>query len=115
MADDVIEMLTSDQDEAEPPAKKLRCTIDVERVIMGQRLSDIEIHFSQRLLKSQFPEIIGLQSTLLQDKSHVSKEPNHSKLQIIHCSERDRWITATTIGCELRVIKVYDSLYTMHT
>ena len=37
-ADDVIEMLASDEDEAEPPAKKLRCTIDVERVIMGQNL-----------------------------------------------------------------------------
>ena len=84
-ADDVIEMLTSDEDEAEPPAKKLRCTSDVERVIMGQRLSDIEINFSQRLLKSQFPEINGLQSMLLQDKSHVSKEPGHNKVQIIHC------------------------------
>ena len=35
-ADDVIKMLTSDEDEAEPPAKKLKCTIDVEQVIMGQ-------------------------------------------------------------------------------
>ena len=34
-----------------------------------------------------------------------------NKLQIIHCSERDHWITATTIGCEVGVIKVYDSLY----
>ena len=42
----------------------------------------------------------------------MSKEPNHNKLQVIHCSERDHWITATTIGCELGVIKVYDSLYT---
>ena len=37
----------SDEVEAKPPAKKLRCTIDVERVIMGQRLSDIEKNFSQ--------------------------------------------------------------------
>ena len=42
----------------------------------------------------------------------MSKEPNHNKLQITHCSESDHWITATTIGCELRVIKVYHSLYT---
>ena len=41
----------------------------------------------------------------------MSKEPNHNKLQIIHCSEKDHWITATTIGCEVGVIKVYDSLY----
>ena len=63
---------------------ELRYTIEGERVIMGQRLSDIEINFSQLLLKSQFPEINGLQSTLLQDKSHMSKAPNHNKLQIIH-------------------------------
>ena len=111
-ADDVIEMLTSDEDEVEPLAKKLRCTIDIERVIMDQKLSDIEINFSQRLLKAQFPEITGLESTLLQGKSHVSKEPNHNKLQIIHCEKRDHWITATTIGCEVGVIKVNDSLYT---
>jgi len=80
-------------------------------VIMGQKLHDIEIHFSQRLLKSQSPEIIGLQSTFLQAKSHVSKEPNHNKLQIIHCSERDHWIAATAIGCQVGVIKVYDSQY----
>ena len=49
----------------------------------------------------------------MQAKSHVSKEVNHNKLQIIHCSERNHWITATTIGCESGVIKVYDSLYTI--
>ena len=111
-ADNVIEMLTSDEDEAEPPAKKLRCTVNVERVIMGQKLSDIEINFSQRFLKSQFLEINGLESTFLQAKSHVSKEPNHNKLQIIYCSERDHWITATAIGCEPGIIKLYDFLYT---
>ena len=41
-----------DEVEAEPQAKKLRCTIDVELVIMGLRLSDTQINFSQRLLKS---------------------------------------------------------------
>ena len=75
---------------------------------MDQRLSDKEINFSQRLLKSQFSEISGLQSTLLQHKSHVSKEPNHNKLQIIHCGERVHWITATAIGCELELLKVHD-------
>ena len=51
----------------------------------------------------------------MQAKSCVSKEPNYNcyKLQIIHCSERDHWITATATGCEMGVIKVYDSLYTM--
>ena len=111
-ADDVVELLTSDEDEVEPPVKKLRCTIDMERLIMGQKLSDIEINFSQRFLKFQFPKINGLESTLLQGKNYVSKQPNDNKLQIIHCKERDHWIAATTIGCEVGVIKVYDSLFT---
>ena len=51
-------MLTSDEVEAEPPAKKLRCIIDVELVIVGLRLSDIEINFSQR---PQFHVINGFQ------------------------------------------------------
>ena len=105
-------MLMPDEDESVPPANKLRSTADVERVIMGQTLCNEEIIFSQRLLKSQFPEITGLHSTLLQDKSQVSQESNHNKLQVIHCSERHHWITATIIGCELGVTKVYISMYT---
>ena len=46
-ADDVIQMLTCDEVEAEPPAKKLRRKIDVELVIVGLRLSDIETNLSQ--------------------------------------------------------------------
>ena len=65
MTDDVIKMHMHDEDEAEPPAKNLRCTIDVEWVIMGQSLCDVEIIFSHRLLKSQFPEIYYFQSILL--------------------------------------------------
>ena len=42
----------------------------------------------------------------------MSEEPNSNKLQVIHYSERDHWITAITIGCELGVMKVYNSLYT---
>ena len=60
-ADGGIEILTSDEIEAESPAKKLRCTSDVELVIVGVRLSDIETNLSQGLLKSQFSEINGLQ------------------------------------------------------
>ena len=34
------------------------------------------------------------------------------ELQIFHCKERDLWITATTIGCKVGALKLYDSLYT---
>ena len=80
-------MLSDTEDETEVtelPTKKLK---SLERVIMGKKLSDIEINSSQRILKSKFPEINGLESTLLQAKNHISKEPNHNKLQVIHCKE----------------------------
>ena len=50
------------------PAKKRAKIIDTERIIMGEELTDLEINLAQQLLKKQFANINGLQSTLLQDK-----------------------------------------------
>lgn len=59
--------MLSDEDETElitePPTQKLKTTIDLEWL----KLSDIEINFSQRLLKSKFPEISGLESNTAAD------------------------------------------------
>jgi len=112
VAKDILEML-SDEDDVEPPNKKFKYSIDLERVVTGEPLSDQEINISQKLLRSQFPVINGLRSTLLQDKKdHSQIGPSDNKIQIIHCRERSHWVTATTIGCEVGEIKVYDSLYT---
>ena len=51
--------------------------IDLERIIMGEKLSDLEINFAQRLLKLQFPDLNGLDSTLLQQKNPVSQVRNY--------------------------------------
>ena len=66
-AEEVIEML-SDTDDEEPSTKKLKLSIDLELIIMGEMLTDVEINTAQKLLKSQFPTIHGLQLTLLQSK-----------------------------------------------
>ena len=42
----------------------------MERIIMGEELSDVDINLAQRLLRVQFPKLGGLQSTLLQQKRH---------------------------------------------
>ena len=53
----------------EPPPKKRKLSdIDIKGNIMGEELCDADINFAQRLLKAQFPELGGLQSTLLQQK-----------------------------------------------
>ena len=114
----VIEMLSDTDDEEtaytddeEPYAKKLKLSIDLERIIMGEMLTDLEINYAQKLLKSQFPGINGLCLTLLQSKIGETKEPANNKLQIVHCRERNHWITVTTIGCEEGIVKAFDSLY----
>ena len=50
--------------DASPPSKRARLG-NIEEIIMGEEQTDIEINLAQQLLKSQFPEVNELQSTLL--------------------------------------------------
>ena len=50
----------------DPSCKKIK--LDSERIIMGEKLSDLDINAAQRVLKQQFPNIYGLESTLYQMK-----------------------------------------------
>ena len=45
------------------PLKKLKLSIDLELIIMGEKLTDLEINFARKVLKSQFPEVNGLHLT----------------------------------------------------
>ena len=83
---------------------------DRDSITRGERLNDMVINVAQRLLKSQFPKIKGLNSTLLQAKKTYNTFENN-KVQIIH-SRGDHWIVAATVGGEKgNQVKVYDSLY----
>ena len=55
------------EDGRSPQKKRAKC-IDVERIIMGEELCDIEINFTQQLLKAQFTKLNGLTSTLYQER-----------------------------------------------
>ena len=97
--------------ESSPPKKRQRL-FDAEHIIMGNRLTDLEFNLAQQLLKSQFDNLNGLQSTLLQEKViTVTKSELQNKLQVIFCKERQHWIVATTINCNENEVKVYDSLF----
>ena len=68
----------TDASDEQPPKKKKRCDspdstscAEAEDVIIGEKLSDIHINFSQQLLKQQFPQLNGLKSTLLQSKENT--------------------------------------------
>ena len=62
--EEVMEML-SDTDDEELSTKKLKLSIDLELIIIEQMLTDVEINTAQKLLKSRFPAIRGLQLAML--------------------------------------------------
>ena len=80
---------------------------------MNAELSSDEINFAQELLKLQFPNINGFQSTLLQDKPlDLTKDAVKNKIQIIHYKSQHHWIAASTMQCTLGQVKVYDLVFT---
>ena len=94
-----------------PPKKRLK-KFDEETIIMGKRLTNVEINLAQRILKSQFPNINGLHSTLYQCKLCTATDQiSENKLQIVFCKDRSHWILATTIACDTGEVKVYDSIF----
>ena len=110
----------SDQEDSESaidlnsksPQKKRVKHVDIEYIIMGEELNDTEINLAQQLLKTQFPNLNGLKSTLLQEKKIVLTENSvRNKVQIIHCKSRHHWVVASTVHCNTGEVKVYDSLF----
>ena len=81
---------------------------DKETVLLGLELNDIHIDMFQKLLKDQFPLLNGLSSPL---KVSVTGKWIGNFLQVYHC-RNNHWITASTIGCKIGIVNIYDSLYT---
>ena len=59
-------------------------------------LDDLVINIVKVLLKKQFPDLLGLQSTLLQSGKQQGMKENHNHVQIIY-SRGNHWIVASTI------------------
>ena len=89
----IIKVIDLEIADVESPKKKKPLCIDTHLIIMGEKLTDIEISHCQK----KFPKLNGLRSTLQQDKP--SNEPTTNWVHIVHCPSRDHWITATTISC----------------
>ena len=82
---------------------------DRDAIMGGQRLNDLVINFAQKVLKLQFPNMKGFQSTLLQEKKRKCSF-EQGRVQIVH-SHRNHWIVATSIKSTSRDVKGYDSIY----
>ena len=61
------------------PPKKQYKRFNEESIIMGKQLTDLEIDCAQRLLKSQFSHLNGLQSTLIQQKACLAADQVNEK------------------------------------
>ena len=67
--DPVPAVTINEETNNEPPPKKRKLSdTGIEGIIMGEEPCDADINLAQRLLGAQFPELDGLQSTLLQQK-----------------------------------------------
>ena len=104
--------MSDNVDDHEPLAKRQRLSDpEIEELIMSAELSDRHINLAQKILKEQFPNLNGLNSTLLQLKQQkLTEDMVNNKLQIIHCSERHHWVTASTVKTAPGVVIVVDSL-----
>ena len=87
---------------------------DMEKNILdGNKLTDIPINKALGIIKQQFPNIQGLQSTLLQYKGLQYKGRKRvikDQVQVIH-DRGDHWIVASNVGCKRKEVNMYDSVY----
>ena len=75
-------------------------------ILLGEGwLNDQQIYIAQCLIKKQFPNVGGLQPTVLQ--THMKPLPT-GFLQVLHTDG----ITLSMFNCDAAVIAVYDSKYT---
>ena len=74
----------------------------------GRQLNDKHINFAQIILKEKFPDITGLQLTLLQTKFKL--DIRMPLVQILHV-HGNHWITISNLQCEAGKILIYDSIF----
>ena len=72
-------------------------------------MNDKIINASQQLLRKQYPQIGGLQNTLLGQNLSFSVE-RAEFVQVLHASSH--WLCISTIDCKMGEVKIFDSLYT---
>lgn len=82
----------------------------LERILDPQYwLEDDEIDRASRMIKKERNDIYGLEDVCVTSAGQGSKCSGNF-IQILH-SHGHHWVTATTIGCDSGVIKVFDSMY----
>ena len=86
-------------------------TSDKQLIEEGKKLNNNHINYAQAMLKLAFPNIEGLQNTLLQDR--LKLDVTRSIVQVIHI-KGDHWAVLSNISCQdagNNGICIYDSFY----
>lgn len=94
-----------------PSEKAVDCDL-ITSVLRGEKLSDKHMYLAQGILKNQFPDLKGSQSTLLQGRRQVvsiDATDCRNCLQVIN-SRENHWILASSVGCGNKV-NIYDSVF----
>ena len=88
-----------------------RLTMKEKQLLESEgELTDRIIDAACSLLKKQFPDFGGLQTTLLQQSSRTLSQCNNA-IQVIHLPDRKHWAVISTVDCDNNTIKYYDSLF----
>jgi len=80
-------------------------------------LTDDVINGFMQLMKHCFPNVLGLQDTLLGQKRQFDILKNNEFVQVLHTGSM-LWISISTLGCKTGEVNVFDSLYSginLHT
>ena len=86
---------------------------DKDEIVGYKELGDKIIESAQNILKNQFPDFNGFQSTIFKQNLKHFKKVDKNKIQILHRGDikSGHWFTIATVDCKKGTINSYDSIY----
>ena len=81
---------------------------DKQIIQSGKELTDNHVNFAQKLLKTQYPGLNGVKSTLLLTRLDPLS-CTHNYMQIVF-TRGNHWFVIATLGCLPGHVTVYDSI-----
>ena len=86
---------------------------DKDEIVGQKELGDKIIESAQNIVKNQFPDFNGLQSTIFKQNLKQFYKVHKNMVQILHGGDvkSGHWFTISTVDCKEGTINWYDSIY----
>ena len=86
---------------------------DKDEIVGHKELGDKIIESAQNILKNQFPDFNGFQSTIFKQNRKQFYKVDKNMIQILHRGDikSGHWFTISTVDCKEGTINWYDSIY----